>query len=150
MAARDSHEFRESVIDLGVFNFLYFGGDAILSGILANRAMKKHGIKAFKGISLTQPFKAFGRTFKVAVPYQKMYKLVSDRAHPAFKASRNIFWGGFLGSAAALAGFNMANFTYTRLKAEKQQAVFNRKLIQPLLNLMNTNANQQAASITGG
>lgn len=143
MAARDSHEFRESLVDLGMFNFLYFGGDALISGLLAQRVMRKKGLEGMKGVSLTKPVKIFGRQFQAAVPYQEIYKQVSGSKHPAFKAARNIFFVGLLGSATALALFNMANYTFTRLKAEKQQAIFNRNLIQPLLTLMDKPPNSR-------
>lgn len=136
MAARDSHEFREDLVELGIFNLFYFVGDAAISGWLAKRLNRKKSGQLL-GVDLTKPFRWMGKDIRQAKPFGQMYREVGKNAqHPAYKAARKVFFTGLLGSSIGLSLFTLANYAYTRYKATQEQRVFQQKQIQPLLRLM--------------
>ncbi len=136
MAARDSHELREDLIELGIFNIFYFVGDSAISGWVAKRMQrKKKG--ALGGVDLTKPFKAFGKDIRQAKSYGQVYKELGGRyLHPAYKAAKKVFFTGLIGTSIGLSLTTLANYALTRYKATKEQAKFNRKLIAPLERIM--------------
>ncbi len=145
MAARDSHEFRENIIELGIFNAFYFVGDSAIAGWLAKRLQTKNkGL--IGGLDLTKPFKLFGKQLRTAKSYGQVYKEVGKQyGHPAYKAAKKVFFTGLLGSSIGLSLATLGNYALTRYKASKEQAVFNQKLVAPLQRLMDATQHRRLA-----
>jgi hypothetical protein len=121
--SRDSHEFRESMIRDISFDFFYFMGDDLFSGLFAKTAQKKHE-KSLKGELLFKNQKRFGLTLPIARPYHKVFfELGQDANNPAFKLARGIFWKGFLLTTACLSITTpIINIWLTKKKVTQEQA----------------------------
>lgn len=124
MFSRDKHEFRENLTKMAAFDFFYFVGDDLISGLLAKRSEQRYGA-ALKGVRLVQQRKLGPIQWPVARSLHHIYEQVGkNTAHFAFQQARNNFWLGLLITALGLGvSTPLLNNWYTRKKvlAEQQQ-----------------------------
>lgn len=140
LSARDSHEFRESMIKTGVMAATYTFGDDIFGGLAARwlqggkKSLKTQGIAISKQGLLGLP---------KAQRLSHIHTLVNGNTlHPAYKAANKAGWIGLV-SATLLTGLisPLLNNIYTKKKALAEQADYAERYLglfqQPLQPVMN-------------
>ncbi|MBX2860521.1 MAG: hypothetical protein KTR14_04760 [Vampirovibrio sp.] len=116
LSSRDKHEMREKITRMLAFDFFFFFGDDLISGVAAKVLQRKHKLDA----AIVRKGKWTG--LPRAIPLHEVYAQVEDKTSMAYKLARRSFWIGLLGTAAAL-GVTMPllNFWFTKKKVMAEQ-----------------------------
>jgi hypothetical protein len=147
LSARDSHELREKISKALSFDFFYFIGDDLMNGLAAKFFSKGHAGKPNPAGQLWEQHKAGPFKWITGRRLSHVYDAVKDPNHWAYKASRNSFVAGLLGTTMGLGIMTtLVNNWYTRKKVLKEQAAMQTSNAVPteLPVTPTVNVNQQA------
>lgn len=128
LSTRDSNELRETLTRTLAFDFFFFVGDDIFSGLMAKALQHRHKAQ-LEGIDIYKSFRTvsiLGRQLEIPAPvgFHKIFEKVGEH-HPAFRDARLAFWVGMAATSACLGvTLPLLNIWYTRKKvAEEQRAL---------------------------